>query len=456
MTQHREHWGSKIGFILAAIGSAIGLGVLWKFPYTVGQNGGGVFLFIYFVCLILIGIPVFIAELALGRKAQRASIETFGKLNPKKPGWKAAGVLAMISSFLIMSFYSVIAGWGMSYVVMSLNGFYQNLSCHEVGTVFERLSHSGGISCFWHFLFTLLTMGIVLSGVRKGIEFWSKIITRLLFALLVGLFLYSLTLDGFSDAVSFIFKPNFAQFKFSSALEALGLAFFTLSLGQGVMISYGSYMKKEDNIPQMALIVSSSVIVVSILAALTIFPIIFTFDLSPREGAGLVFKTLPYLFAQLPGALVLSTLFFTLFVFTAITSAVPFIEVVATNLMETKGWPRKKAVLLTACATFVFGVPSAFAMSGLIFPHWEEVYGMNFLNTVENLVFVWIVPICGLCTSIYVGWILDRKIMKEELGSHLKKLYLPWLFFMRWVVPAFILLIVVQKSGLFDFDRFFR
>ncbi len=450
MNQPREHWGSRLGFILAAIGSAVGLGVLWKFPYTVGENGGGLFLFMYFICVILIGVPVFIGELLIGRHTQRAAIGAFTNLSPKRPGWKIAGWFGVFSSFLIMSFYSVIAGWGMSYILMSLNGFYQNLSSDEIGAVFERLSHSGAITVFWHFLFTLITMGIVLSGVRKGIEFWAKIMTRALFVMLIGLFIYSLTLSGFGEAAHFIFYPNFAQFDFASALEALGLAFFTLSLGQGIMISYGSYMKKDTNIPQMAGIVGLSVLIVAVLAALMIFPVIFTFDLSPSEGTGLIFKTLPYLFAQLPGSLVLSTAFFTLFVFTALTSSIPFIEVVATNLMELKGWTRRRSVLSVACCTFLLGIPCALSQSQDIFPTWTQVYGRNFMNTIENLVFIWLVPFGGLLTSIFIGWVMDKKVASDEFaaGSKWHFLFKPWHFCMKYLIPLIIFLIIIEKSGI--------
>ncbi len=456
MSRVREQWGSLLGFLLAAVGSTIGLGVLWKFPYTVGQNGGGIFLFLYFICILVIGIPIFIGELLIGRRSQRAAVGAFGTLSTGQPAWKIAGWLAVISSFLIMSFYSVIAGWGMSYVLMSLNGFYQNLSGDEISKVFDTLSQSGSISLFWHFLFTLITMSIVLSGVRKGIEFWSKIMTRSLFVLLLILFFNSIRLSGFGEAVHFIFYPNLETFKFSSALEALGLAFFTLSLGQGIMITYGSYMRKSENLPAMVGIVGLAVIVIAILAALTIFPVIFTFHLSPEEGSGLIFKTLPYLFAQMPGSLLLSTLFFTLFVFTALTSAIPFIEVVATNLMELKGWSRKQGVIITASCTFIAGIPCALAASGDMFPTWIHIYGINYLDTIESLVFTWVVPLCGLLTSIFIGWVLDRKISYEEftLGTKWCWLWKPWFFFMRYIIPIMIIFVIVQKSGLIDFDKY--
>ncbi|MGE0198980.1 MAG: sodium-dependent transporter [Simkaniaceae bacterium] len=458
MSQVREHWTGRIGFLMAAIGSAIGLGILWKFPYTVGENGGGLFLLSYFICVIIVGIPIFIAEIILGRSAQRAAVGAYEHHDRKASGWKVTGWFGVLASFLIMSFYSVIAGWGMSYILMSLNGFYKNLSQAEVQQAYEVLSTSGEISLLWHFLFTLITTAIVVSGVRKGIEKWARIMTKVLLALLVLLFLYTLTLDGFGKAVQFIFHPNPADFKLSSLIEALGLAFWTLSIGQGIMISYGSYMKRSESILQMSGIVAFSVIVVAILAALTIFPVVFTFNLPPESGPGLIFQTLPYLFAQLPGALVLSTMFFTLFVFTALTSAIPLIEVVATNLMELYQLTRTKAALLVGSATFIFGIPSAYAKANKIFPDWAAVYGMDFLKTIDSLVSIWVIPVGGLLSAFFVGWVMDKQVTHDEFvfGAKFKFLYRPWRFFMRWVVPLTIFIIIVQKSGLYDFDHLIR
>ena len=454
MNHIREHWSSRIGFLMAAIGSAIGLGLLWKFPYTVGENGGGLFLLSYLICLLIVGVPILIAELILGRRAQRAAVGAFQVLDRKNSGWKIAGWFGVLASFLIMSFYSVIAGWGMSYILMSLTGFYQNLSGDEVTKAFTALSTSGEISVFWHFLFTLITVFIVMSGVRKGIERWAKLMTKVLLVLLVLLFIYATTLSGFPKAVQFIFYPNIADFKLSSLIEALGLAFWTLSIGQGIMISYGSYMRRSESIVQLSGVIALSVIIVAILAALMIFPVVFTFDLQPQSGYGLVFKTLPYLFAKLPGSLVISTMFFTLFVFTALTSAIPLVEVVASNLMELYKIPRKKSVIMVGVVAFVFGIPSAYANSGSIFPDWASIYGMDFLKTIDNLVSIWVIPVGGLLSAIFVGWIMDREIAKDEflLGTKFKFLWHPWRFFMRYVVPFTILIIIIQKSGLYNFD----
>ena len=404
----------SLGFFFAAVGSAVGLGLLWKFPFTVKENGGGLFLLCYLCCLLLVGIPVFIGELILGRRSQRAAVGAFDVLGNGQKGWRGVGWLGVMASFLIMSYYSIIGGWGISYILMSIQGFYKGLSVAQVGEVFNELSRSSGISVLWHFIFTGLCMGIVFSGVRKGIEHWSKFMMRVLLVLMIGLALYCLGLDGLKKAAHFVFYPDPGRFTMSSMLEALGLAFFTMSLGQGVMISYGSYMKKETSVVGMATIVGIAVLVVAMLASMIIFPVIFSFDVPAGEGMGLVFQTLPFLFGKLPGSLVIATAFFILFVFAGITSAIPLIEVVASNLMELYQFSRKKAVVIVGSATFLFGIPSAFAFSGGMFPQWKTIYGMNFLRSMDMLVTSWIIPVGGLLMAIFIGWVFKKDEAQKE------------------------------------------
>lgn len=449
MSDIREHWSSKLGFLFAAVGSAVGLGLLWKFPFTVKENGGGLFLIGYLVCLLIVGIPVFIGELILGRSSARAAVGAYQVLGSHKGNWKGVGWLACLASFLIMSYYSTIGGWGISYILMSIQGFYQGLSVGQVGEVFTELSRSGGICVIWHFIFTAICFGVVISGVRKGIEYWSKIMMRILLVLLLGLFCYCLGLSGLKEAAKFVFYPDPARFQFSSLLEALGLAFFTMSLGQGIMISYGSYMRPGTSVVKMATIVGFSVLVVAVVASMIIFPVLFSFSVPPGEDMGLVFQTMPYLFGQLPGSLVIATAFFVLFVFAGITSAIPLIEVVATNLMELYGLTRKRAVLYVALACFIFGIPSAFAFSGGVFPGWEEIYKGNFMRTMDTLVSVWVIPIGGFLSSLFMGWILNGEKAKKEFtaGGSPVWLFHVWRFFIRFVVPLVIAAIIIEKSG---------
>lgn len=457
MQKQREHWGSRLGFILAAAGSAIGLGTLWKFPYVTGENGGGVFVLIYILCTFFIGVPVFIAELILGRRAQRGAVGIFAALTHNSAGWKAVGWLGVASSFLIMSFYSVLAGWGLNYVLMSLSKFYENMSPKEISGVFDILSASGDITLFWHFLFTLLTAAVVYRGVRQGIEYWSRFMTIGLAVILVGMCIYAATLDGFWQGAKFILYPDISRFKASAAIEALGLSFFTLSLGQGIMLTYGSYMRPNEDIPKTAAIIGVAIIVVALLAGLMIFPIIFTFGFPPQSGPGLVFKSLPVLFAKLPGALFISTSFFILFVFTALTSAVALIEVVAANFTDLLGWTRQKAVLVVSVSCAIFGIPSALSGTNTLFANWSAIYGMNFFDTINDLVTLWFLPIGGLMVAIFIGWILDPEIVKEEFeqGSAVGKFYGIWRFFIRWVAPVAIVFIILQQSKLIDVDVYF-
>lgn len=458
MQNQREHWGTRLGFILAAAGSAIGLGTLWMFPYVTGKNGGGLFVLIYACCTLLIGIPVFMAELVLGRRAQRGAVGIFADLAHNSTLWKSVGWLGVITSFLIMSYYSVIAGWGLNYVLMSLSQSYKHLSPQEITDVFEKLSSSGDITLFWHFAFTALTIAVVYQGIRQGIEYWSKFMTSGLFILLVALCAYSVTLDGFSEAFRFIFYPDFAKFKPSGAIEALGLSLFTLSLGQGIMLTYGSYMKGDDDIPKTALIVASMILFVSALAGLMVFPIIFTFGFTPEAGPGLVFKTLPLLFAKVPASLLISTTFFVLFVFTALTSSVALVEVVVANFIDLFGWTRKKAVLITGLSCFIFGIPSALSGTKLLFANWSEIYGRTFFDTIVNLVSVWFLPIEALMIAIFSGWILERAITHQELmsGTTMKWVWRPWLFFVRWIAPLAIIAILLQETGVINIDTLFH
>jgi NSS family neurotransmitter:Na+ symporter len=451
----REHWSSYIGFIFAAAGSAIGLGTLWKFPYVTGENGGGLFVLIYILCTFFIGIPVFIAELILGRRAQRGAVGVFATLADNTSAWKGVGWLSVLSAFLIMSYYSVIGGWGLNYVLMSIMESFKGLTAKEVSNLFDMLYHSGDITLFWHLMFTAIVVVLVLPGVRQGIEYWSKFMMSGLFILLVCLFAYSITLDGFPMAVDFILSPNFDKFRPSGALEALGLSFFTLSLGQGIMLTYGSYMRKTEDIPKISFIIGIMIIVIAILASLTIFPIIFSFGFSPQEGRGLVFKTLPLLFSKLPGGLIISTTFFVLFVFAALTSAIAFVEVVAANLMDLLGWSRRKAVLVTGFTCFIFGIPSALSGTDFLFAKWPEIFGRTFFATFDDLVSIWFLPMAGLLIALYAGWFFDHKQSKEEFyaGTSFKWLYGIWLFFIRWIVPVAILAIMLQQSGIINIDK---
>ncbi|NGX31247.1 MAG: hypothetical protein K940chlam8_00612 [Chlamydiae bacterium] len=457
MTTQREHWKSSFGFIMAAAGSAIGLGTLWQFPYMLGENGGGLFVITYLICTLFIGIPAFIAELILGRHTQKSAVAAFHVLSKDKPSWTFTGWLGVITALLILSYYCVVAGWGLNYFLMSMMGAFRNLDDTKIVGLFSDLYHSGSMSLFWQMLFLGITVVVVLQGVRKGIEHWAKILTTMLLVLLVVLFVYVTFLDGFGKAAHFIFVPNLSTFKASSILSALGLAFFTLSVGQGVMITYGSYMQKSADIPKTALIIGVMDIVVSLFCAMMIFPIIFTFGFSSQQGIGLVFKTLPVLFTKLPGTLIISSLFFILFVFTALTSSVALLEVIVANFMDLKGFSRKKSVVISTILVVFLGIPCALSGTDLMFSNWKVLYQKTFFETMVHLVSSWTLPISGFLIVLFSGWRLKKAIAKEEfeMGTGMKWAFSFWFFMIRYIAPICIFLIVLQSTGLIDLDHLF-
>ncbi|MDN3504020.1 MAG: sodium-dependent transporter [Rhabdochlamydiaceae bacterium] len=453
----REHWGSRLGFVMAAAGSAIGLGSLWRFPYIVGENGGGAFVLCYIAFTLLIATPLFIAELLIGRKTQKGAVFAYQSLTKVTSNWKMVGWLNTIACFIILGFYSVVSGWCLSYILMSLTQFTQGKNPEEIRSVFTTLASSSGINIFWLFLFIALNVAIVFSGIRKGIEKWSRILMPVLLIILFALFIYSCTLPGFSKAAKFLFYPDFANLSPSGILNALGMSFFTASVGLGIILTYGSYMKKNEDIPKTSLMVSGMTLLVSIFGALMIFPIVFTFGFSPEEGPGLVFQTLPILFAKMPGQVIISTVFFALLLFTAITSSISILEMLVANFMELYNLSREKATILCASISFLIGIPCALSFSDSLFASWKSIYGMNFFDTMNYITASWFMPISGLLTVIFVGWILKKELIQSEFtsGTSWSKLFNPWFFFVKFIAPIGIILIILDQTGIINFNAIF-
>ncbi len=315
----RGNWGTRVGFILAATGSAIGLGNIWKFPYITGVYGGGAFVLVYLFCVLLIGLPLMIGELMIGRRTQKNPVGAFKALHHKKSIWQITGWLGIASGFLILSYYSVVAGWAIAYIFKAAAGF--SGSTEAIQSQFGALVTSPQSSIMWHTIFMGLTIAIVVGGVKNGIERWSKILMPMLFTLLLGLMIYGLAFtDGGMQALSFLFSPDFSKLTAEGVLSALGHAFFTLSLGMGAMLTYGSYMKKETNLMKDAITVSFLDTLIALMAGVAIFSMVFNYDLEIAAGPGLIFKTLPVLFAQ-TGRWI-SIPFFVLLSFAALTSAI--------------------------------------------------------------------------------------------------------------------------------------
>lgn len=458
MKNQREHWGSRIGFILAAAGSAIGLGSLWRFPYMAGQSGGGFFVLLYLIFTFVIALPVFIGEVLVGRKSQKSVVLALGELSGGSNNWKLVGWFNILTTFLILSYYTVISGWCLNYMMMSINNFTHGKTVTQIAEVFGVMYNSGDINLFWNFVFILLNAGVVYGGIRKGIEHWAKILTPALLFILIGLFIFSTTLPGFKDAAKFVLLPDMSKVNPSSILNALAMSFFTLSVGLGILTTYGSYMKPQEDMPKTGAIVASMTVLVSLFSALMIFPIIFSFGFEPQAGTGLVFKTLPILFSKLPGTVVISTIFFMLLVFTALTSSISLFEVMISNLIEVFPLTRDKAIVISAVSVFVMGIPAALTGTGLLFGNWESLYGKDYFSTVDYLTGNWMMLITSFLMTIFTGWILDKKLAQEEFvkGTKWAKLYYPWRFFVRYVAPIAIIVVILQEGGILDVNRLFR
>ena len=367
MANGRGQWGSRLGFILAAAGSAVGLGNIWSFPYRTGENGGGLFVIVYLLCVALIGLPVMMAEIFIGRTAQTSPVGAYRALSSPRSPWLGLGWLSVVAAFIILSFYSVIAGWCLHYTWLSVTTTFSDQTPDELGAAFESLVVNGGLSSFWHAIFMVLTIGIVVAGVHKGIEACSKVLMPALFICMLVLLVYAVVKGNFGEGLKFVFAPDFEKFEWSSVLAAMGQAFFSLSLGMGALLTYGSYLKQDDDLVSTSMTVCALDTSVALLAAIILFPILFAAGQSPAQGPGLVFATLPIAFSEMPGGVIFAPIFFLLLTFAALTSSISLLEVATAYFIDERGWSRSKAAIATGGAILVLGIPSAISASSALF-----------------------------------------------------------------------------------------
>ncbi len=437
----RAKWGTKLGFILAASGSAVGLGNIWKFPYITGHYGGGAFVLVYLACILIVGLPIMIAELMIGHKSQKSPIGGFKALHKSK-FWVIAGVIGVVAAFLILSFYSIVAGWSMAYILKAFAGFKG--SSEEIVAQFKNLKEDPFLSIMWHTIFMGLSIGIVIKGIQKGIEKWSKILMPGLVLILLGLSIYGIFFtSGGIKAIEFLFKPDFSKLSSEGVLSALGHAFFTLSLGMGAMITYGSYLKKDINIPKAAITISILDTIIALFAGIAIFSIVFEYGGEVASGPGLIFETLPVLFKEI-GQFV-SVPFFLLLTFAALTSAISLLEVVVSYFIDEKKWSRVKATLLIGGLIYIIGILSAVDEWKLSFMGKDQ----SFFDIFDFITTNYMLPVAGLLTSIFVAWIINEKIRKEEFDvSNKSKFYLPWKYIIRYITPIAVMIIILHGFGL--------
>jgi len=444
----RGQWSSKVGFILAAAGSAIGIGNIWRFPYVVGENGGGAFVFLYIFFVVIIGLPYMYAELALGRSVQRNPVGAIDAVKPRSP-WKFTGYLGVATGVAILSFYGVIAGWITAYVYKMASG--------SPGGFTEFIGDPVKVLLLFAF-FLFITAAIVHGGVSGGIERWSKILMPVFFVLLIGLIIYANTLEGSGKGLAFYLVPDFSKVTGKTILAALGQAFFSLSLGMGLMITYGSYLSKKENIISSGAYIAFADTMIAIMAGLIIFPALFAMGESPAAGPTLVFVVFPKLFAQMPAGMFVGTMFFLLLSVAALTSTISLLEVPVAYLVDEKKVSRKKIVWIMAGIVFIIGVPSAlsngasdfFTNFGLLPARLTDA---DFLSQISFLSADFSLSFGAFLLSIFVGWIWGARKASEEIlqGSPgFQKIQGIWVFMVRFFIPVVIFIILLNVFGIFN------
>lgn len=437
-------WSSRMGFVLAATGSAVGLGNIWKFPYMIGQSGGAAFVLVYLGCIALIGLPILVAEWMIGRRGQKNPINTMTEVavrNGRSRNWAVVGFTGVLGAFLILSFYSVIGGWALSYMGDAVTGTFSGMGKDEVGNAFTAFLANAGSLLTWHTVFMLLTVGVVAMGVSGGLERASKLLMPALGVLLLGMVGYGATTGGFGAAADYLFNPDWSKLNGQVVLAALGHAFFTLSLGMGIMMAYGSYLGEDVDLLSTARTVVLMDTVIAIAAGMAIFPIVFANGLDPAAGPGLIFVTLPIAFGAIPGGVALGTIFFLLLTFAALTSAISLLEPVVELVEERTPLNRIGATVVAGLATWALGIAAL-----LSFNVWSDVliFGLNIFDLLDQLTSKFLLPLTGLGGIVFAAWCLDQDSVRRELGLGATG-FSVWQIVTRYVAPIGVLVVFVSN-----------
>ncbi|REK17222.1 MAG: sodium-dependent transporter [Planctomycetota bacterium] len=447
-TTTRGSFASNFGFMMAAVGSAVGLGNIWKFPYITGEYGGGAFVLVYLVCITMVGLPLMYAELIIGRRGGSDILGALRKLTQSKGALGTAfsyltGLMAVLSAFLMLAFYSVVAGWAVYFFLLSVG----LIPAVEFGnaTVFDELAANARTSAICHTVFMLMTIGVVTLGVHRGIEFLCKTLMPLLFVILTAMLGYVAYTGGLDQSLSFLFRPDFSKLTSSAVLEALGHAFFTLSLGMGAMVTYGSYLKEEGRVIRDSVAIAALDTIVALLAGTVIFAVVFQGDLEPSAGPGLLFQTLPELFVNMPGGRFVACVFFGLVVFAAWSSAISLLEVVVAYFVDEWKWPRFVAAGGIGAGIWALGLACAMGVM--------MTQDTTLQDGLDDIVSRYMLPIGGLLIAIAAGWL----VLPEDGLSGFRHMVKGgavfggiWQFLIRFVTPIMVTIVLLWQMGLFD------
>ncbi|TCP28954.1 NSS family neurotransmitter:Na+ symporter [Scopulibacillus darangshiensis] len=449
MSQQREQWTSKLGFILAASGSAIGLGAIWKFPYVAGTTGGGAFFLIFLLFTLLIGLPILLAEFIIGRGSQKDAISAYKFFAPGT-NWNWIGKMGVVSSFILLSFYSVVGGWVLIYLFEAITGGLNGLGNNDYGKLFNDLIADPAVAVGGQLLFMLITVFVVAQGIKKGIERASQVMMPALFIAFIILIVRSLTLSEVGKGIEFFLYPDFSGLDSKTILFALGQSFFALSVGISVMVTYSSYLSKNESLPKSATLIVIMNVVISLLAGLAIFPAVFSFGFEPAEGPGLLFVVLPAVFNEMPFGMFFLVIFLLLFLFATLTSAFSMLEIIVAALTKGNTDKRKKVSWIAGIIIFIIGVPSALSY-GVLGDF--KIGGKIIFDQADFLVSNILLPLGALAISIFVTLKIPRKRLLEEFTagtSKARKWFAAWFLIIRYIVPIAIIIVFLDVTGVLD------
>ena len=442
-------WSKRTAFMFAAIGSAVGLGNIWKFPYMVGEYGGSAFVLIYLVCLIAIGLPVMMAEITLGQRGRHSPVQTMRRLaqeDGNSPAWQIIGWMGMLAGVMILSFYVVVAGWTVAYLVDSAQGAFDGFDAASAEAHFQALVESPQHLILWHTLMTVLTAWVVMRGVNRGIEATTTILMPSLFAMLLLLVGYAALYGDFLRGLEYLFVFDFEQITPEVMLRAVGQAFFSLSIGMGAIMVYGAYLPRKYSIPEAATVVVGADMTVALLMGVALFPIVFSSGLEPGSGPGLIFQTLVLAFDQMPGGWLIGTLFFALTMIAAWTSAISLLEPIVSWMVDSRGMRRFPATVLCAAIVWLVGLGTVFSFN--IGGDWK-FYDRTFFDWLDFLTSNIMLPLGGILISLYAGWMVRREVMQKQMGIRHDGLFHGWLWLARVLVPLSISLVLLHGLGVF-------
>lgn len=446
----REHFGSRFAVIAAMAGSAVGLGNIWRFPYVLGEYGGAAFILVYVAASLFVALPIFYAESVIGR---RSRLDTYGAMRKLAPGsaWKWAGLLTVVSPLLILSYYSVVGGWSVEYLFKSLSySFTGNATEAEVQNFFPQFISSTWQPLVSHTIFMAMVAGIVLGGIKKGIERFSKVAMPLLFVLIIVILAYAISLPGSLAGVEYLLKPDFSRLSADAVAAALGQAFFSLSLGVGTVLTYASYVKKDENLMVSGVETAVSDLVFAIIAAFAVMPAVFAAGIAPGSGPGLVFQTLPFIFNKMGQGMpllsyLISISFFVTILAAALTSAISMLEVGVAFLVDEKGFKRRSATLLLALCTWLIGVVCSLSFGPL---SGVKLLGLTFFDFLDNLCSNWLLPLGGLVFTLFVGWRMKKADVHDEFtnaGTCNRRTFPIIYILIRYVAPIGIAIIFLSS-----------